>query len=528
MKAPLRILVADDLSQAGIDRLAQAGEVTVRTGLKEDELRDLLPAFHALVVRSSTQVTARVLENATNLAVIGRAGIGVDNIDVRAATEHGIVVMNTPDAGATTTAEHALALMFSVARNIPAADAALKAGRWDKSKFTGVELRSKVLLVLGLGKIGRVVAERAVGLAMDVVAYDPYVAESATPKGVRLVDLDEGLRLADFVTVHVPLLDSTRNLLDAKRLAQLKPTARLVHAARGGIVDETALCDALDAGKLAGAAVDVFTTEPLPADHRLRATKNLILTPHLGASTVEARENVSIDVADQVVTCLQRGIALNGVNVPAIAPSEARIVAPFLNLAHDLAAFLAQAFDGPLESVRLTLQGAIPERSSLPLLVAALTGALARRAHTPVTPVNARRHAEQLGVRTHVEASSMKRDFMSLVRVEMLIGGERHRVSGTVLGNRHGRMVELDDFLLDAIPEGPLLVTFHGDRPGVLGAVGTILGAADVNISRLQMGATEVDGGAAIGIWNLDRAPAADVLTKVRAVDAVQRACLVL
>ena len=355
--------------------------------------------------------------------------------------------------------------------------------------------------------------------ALAEEGFDGVFHLASAVSGECELDFDLGLRSN---------LDSTRNLLDARRLAQLKPTARLVHAARGGIVDEAALCDALDAGKLAGAAVDVFTIEPLPADHRLRKTKNLILTPHLGASTVEARENVSIDVADQVVLCLQRGIALNGVNVPAIAPSEARIVAPFLNLAHDLAAFLAQAFDGPLESVRLTLQGAIPERSSLPLLVAALTGALARRAHTPVTPVNARKHAEQLGVRTHVEASSMKRDFMSLVRVEMLIGGERHRVSGTVLGNRHGRMVELDDFLLDAIPEGPLLVTFHGDRPGVLGAVGTILGAADVNISRLQMGATETVGGAAIGIWNLDRAPAADVLTKIRAVDAVQRACLVL
>ncbi len=528
MKPEFQILVADDLSQAGIDCLRKAGVVTVRTGLKEDELRDLLPAYHALVVRSSTRVTARVLEKANNLAVIGRAGIGVDNIDVPAATERGIVVMNTPDAGAITTAEHALALLFSVARNIPAADAALKAGRWDKSKFTGVELRGKVLLVLGLGKIGRVVADRAVGLAMEVIAHDPYVAESGAPKGVRMVDLDEGLRLADFVTVHVPLLDSTRNLVNAERLALLKPSARLVHAARGGIVDETALCDALDAGRLAGAALDVFTVEPLPAEHRLRSTKNLILTPHLGASTVEARENVSIDVAEQVVTCLQRGIALNGVNVPPIAPGEARLVGPFLDLAHDLAAFLAQTFQGALESIRITLQGALPERTSLPILVAALTGALARRTESPVTPVNARRLADQLGVRTHVEASSMKRDFMSLIRVEMLIGGERHHVSGTVLGNRHGRMVELDDFLLDAIPEGPLLVTFHGDRPGVLGAVGTILGQANVNISRLQLGTAERGAERAIGIWNLDRAPTAEVLAKVRAVGAMQRACLVL
>jgi len=527
MSGSCKILVADDLSEGGIEILRQAGEVTVKTGLKEDALRDLLPAFHALVVRSATQVTARVLEKADNLAVIGRAGIGVDNIDVAAATERGVVVMNTPDAGATTTAEHAIALMFSLARNIPAADAALKAGRWDKNKFVGTELRGKVFLVVGLGKIGRIVAERGVALGMEVVGHDPYVDESRAPKGVRLVDLDEGLGEADFVSIHVPLMDATRNLIDAHRLAKMKPTARLIHAARGGIVHEDALADALDQGRLAGAAVDVFTEEPLPPEHRLRKTKNLVLTPHLGASTVEAKGAVSVDVAEQVVACLTRGIAVNGVNVPAIAPSEAKLVAPFLNLAHNLAAFLAQTFEGPLETVRVTLQGALPERSSQPLLVAALTGALQQRAERPVTPVNAGAVAQQLGIRIHVEASPMKRDFVSLVRVEMLIGGERHCVSGTVLGSRHGRMVELDSFLLDAIPEGPLLVTFHRDQPGVVGAVGTLLGKAHVNVSRLQLGVPEAGGSDAVGIWNLDGPLSRELLTAVRALEPVNRACFV-
>ncbi|MEZ5962761.1 MAG: phosphoglycerate dehydrogenase [Planctomycetota bacterium] len=524
MSGPFKILVADDLSAEGVEILRRAGEVTVQTGLKEDALRDLLPPYHALVVRSATQVTAKALEKARNLAVIGRAGIGVDNIDVAAATERGVVVMNTPDAGATTTAEHALALLFSLARNIPAADAALKAGRWDKSKFVGSELRGKVFLVVGLGKIGRIVAERGVALGMEVVGHDPYVDESRAPKGVRLVDLDDGLAEADFVSLHVPLMDNTRNLIDAARLAKMKPSARLVHAARGGIVDETALADALDEGRLAGAAVDVFCEEPLPAEHRLRKTKNIVLTPHLGASTNEAKGAVSIDVAEQVVTCLTRGIALNGVNVPAIAPSEAHLLAPFLDLAHNLAAFLAQTFDGPLEGVRVMLQGALPERASQSLLVAALTGALQRRSEAPVTPVNARRVAERLGVRTHVEASPMKRDFVSLVRIEMMIGGERHKVSGTVLGSRHGRMVELDSFLLDAIPEGPLLVTFHGDQPGVLGAVGTLLGQAQVNVSRLQLGVREGGADEAVGIWNLDGPLSPDLLAAVRALPAVGRA----
>jgi len=522
-----RILVADDLSPAGIELLREVGEVTVQTGLKEDALRDALPPYHALVVRSATKVTARVLERAENLSVIGRAGIGVDNIDVAAATERGIVVMNTPDAGATTTAEHAIALLLSMARNIPAADAALKAGRWDKNKFVGVELRGKTFLVVGLGKIGRLVAQRGVGLGMTVIGHDPYIDERSVPEGVRLVDLDEGLAEADFVSIHVPLLDSTRNLFDARRLARMKPGARLVHAARGGIVDEDALADALESGRLAGAAVDVFVDEPLPPDHRLRRTRNLVLTPHLGASSVEAKDAVSIDVAEQVATCLRRGIVLNGVNVPPISPSEAQIVAPFLDLCHDLAAFLAQVFEGPLETVRVTLQGAIPERASQPLLVAALTGALQKRADRPVTPVNARRIAESLGIRTHVETSAMKRDFVSLVRIEILAGGERHRASGTVLGHRHGRLVELDDWLLDAIPEGPLLVTFHRDEPGVVGAVGTLLGEAKVNISRLQLGTSEADGGEALGIWNLGAPLDEAVLARVRALPAVRRACLV-
>jgi D-3-phosphoglycerate dehydrogenase len=527
MSGICKILVADDLSPQGVEILRQAGEVTVQTGLKEDQLREALVPYHALVVRSATRVTARALEKASNLAVIGRAGIGVDNIDVAAATERGIVVMNTPDAGATTTAEHAIALLTSLARNIPAADAALKAGRWDKNKFVGVELRGKVFLVLGLGKIGRIVAERGVALGMEVIGHDPYVDESRAPKGVRLVDLDEGLAEADFVSVHTPLLESTKNLLDARRLALLKPSARLIHAARGGIVDETALADALDKGLLAGAALDVFVEEPLPEGHRLRKTKNLVLTPHLGASTVEAKDAVSIDVAEQVVACLTRGIALNGVNVPVIAPSEAKLLGPFLELAHNLAGFLAQTFEGPLETVRVTLQGAIPENAATPLLVAALTGALQRRAERPVTPVNARKTAERLGIRTHVEASPMKRDFVSLVRVEMLMGGVRHKVSGTVLGSRHGRMVELDEFMLDAIPEGPLLVTFHNDEPGVVGAVGTLLGKARINVSRLQLGAPDAGGGEAVGIWNLGAPLSADLLAQVRALPAVRRACLV-
>jgi D-3-phosphoglycerate dehydrogenase len=524
-----RILVADDLSAEGLAILGEGGRVDVRKGMDESALRDALPPYHALVVRSATQVTARSLERADNLTVIGRAGIGVDNIDVPAATERGIVVMNTPEAGAVTTGEHAIALLLSLARNIPAADASMKAGEWEKSKFTGTELKDKVLGVLGLGRIGRVVAERGKGLAMQVIAHDPWVDADRAPSGVRLVTLDELLAESDFLTVHVPLSDDTRHLLGRERLARMKRGARLVHAARGGIVDEVALCEALRSNHLAGAALDVFEDEPLPADHALRRAPNIVLTPHLGASTREAKHNVSIEMARQVVTCLRRGIVLNGVNVPRIAPSEAAQIEPFLNLTHNLASFLLQVFPGTLQSLRLTLQGELPATAAKPLCIAMLTGALQHRAKIPVTPVNAERIARAEKVRVHTESSALKRDFLHLVRVEALIDEERHFITGTVLGHRHGRMVELDRYLLDAIPEGPLLVTFHRDRPGVIGRIGTLLGCHEINISRLQLAAPqEPADDVALGILNLSSPLPPAALQALRGSQEIVRACSVI
>ncbi len=517
-RAPARrILVADELSDEGIAILRGAGEVVVRKGMDEKALRDALAGFDALVVRSATRVTARALEGADRLALIGRAGIGVDNIDVEAATARGIIVMNTPEAGAVTTGELAFSLLLALARKIPAADAALRSGRWEKTRFTGVEIQGKTLGILGLGRIGRVVAERGKGFEMQVLAHDPWVDARNAPPWIRMVGLDELLAQSDFLSVHVPLADSTHHLLNAERLAQMKPGARLVHAARGGIVDEQALVAALRDGHLAGAALDVFEQEPLPADHPLLQLENVVLTPHLGASTAEAKRNVSREMAEQVAGALTRGVVVNGVNVPRIAPSEAAQVVPYLDLVHALASFLLQAFPGPLASLRLTVQGGLPESAIRPLTVAMLTGAVAKRTEGLVTPVNAERIARERGIRVHAESLSMKRDFMNLVRVEAVVGDERHFVSGTVLGQRHGRMVELDRFLLDAIPEGPLLVTFHEDRPGVLGAIGTILGAADVNIGRLQLGVPDHAEGprTALGIWNLDRLVPEEVLARI-------------
>ncbi len=526
-----RILVADDLGKEGLQILQGAGEVTVKTGMAEDELRSTLPGFHALVVRSATCVTERSLELADELAVIGRAGIGVDNIDVDAATARGIVVMNTPLAGAVTTAEHAVSLLVSMARRIPQADASIRSGKWEKGKFTGVELQNKQLGVVGLGNIGRVVADRGRGLGMVVAAYDPFVTQANAPKGVRMLELDELLATSDFVTIHVPLLEETKHLINEERLQRMKPGAYLVHAARGGIVDETALCKALESGHLAGAAVDVFEKEPLAEDHPLRHTPNTILTPHLGASTKEAKQNVSIAMAEQVVLCLREGVALNGVNVARIAPSDAAQLGPYLSLVQRLGAFLVQTFPGKVQSLRLTVQGGIPESSLRPLSVGMIVGALKPGSSSAITPVNAERVAKDRNIRVHAEASSLKRDFMNLVRVEAVIDEQRHFATGTVLGHRHGRLVELDDYVIDAIPEGPLLVTFHRDRPGVVGTLGSILGDAGVNISRMQLGTpndpprhsddADAEQPASMAVLNVDRPLDEALLQRISSHDAI-------
>lgn len=521
-----KILVADDLGTEGMAMLREVGDVTVKTGMDEDALRETLPGFEILVVRSATKVTRRSLELAEDLALVGRAGIGVDNIDCDACTEKGIAVMNTPEAGAVTTAEHALSLLLSLARKIPAADASVRAGKWEKSKFTGVELQDKQLGVVGLGRIGRVVADKARGIGMTIAAYDPFVTQADAPAGVRMLDLDELLESSDFVSVHVPLMDETRHLLDEARLFKMKKGARLVHAARGGIVCEQGLVKALEQGHLAGAALDVFEQEPLAEDSPLRKLDNVILTPHLGASTVEAKRNVSLDMARQIQLAAKKGVVLNGINVPRVSPAEALQVGPYMDLARNLASFLTQTFDGPVVSLRLAVQGGIPASAHRALTVAMITGALRRSVTGTLTPVNAERIAAERNVRVHCESSSMKRDFMSLLRVEALIGDTRHIASGTVLGNSHGRMVELDDYVLDAIPEGPMLVTFHGDEPGVVGKLGTILGDAGVNISRMQIG-TGKDRSRALGVLNLDGDPGDDLLEKVQAIGPIQRACLV-
>ncbi|MEO0479858.1 MAG: phosphoglycerate dehydrogenase [Planctomycetota bacterium] len=522
MTAP-QILVADDLGQAGLDMLSEAGEVTLQTGLDEAGLREALRGKDALIVRSATKVTAGALEGADRLTVIGRAGIGIDNIDVDAATARGIVVMNTPHAGAVTTGELAIALLVSMARHIPAADQALKAGRWDKKQFTGVELTGKTFGVVGLGNIGRVVASRGVGLHMEVIAYDPYVTQDQAPEGVRVVSLNELCETSDFVSIHVPLLDATRHLFDRTRLESMKKGARLIHAARGGIVDDEALCDLLESGHLAQAALDVFEVEPPDVEHRLRKLPNVTMTPHIGASTKEAKENVSRDMASQIVTCLKRGVVLNGINVPRVDPATAALVAPYLDVTRDVSRFLASLFPGRIEAIRVTLQGQLLDRAADSVTTAAVSGALAAASEVPLTPVNAMAVAEKMDVRTYTESAAMKQDFQNLVRIELAVGGERHQASCTVFGHRHGRLIDLNGAMMDLIPEPPLMVTSHVDEPGTLGQIGLKLGELGVNIDRMSLAHPDLNE-SAMAIWNLTEDMTDEQVNAVRDLPVVNEA----
>ena len=494
-----RVLICDELAPQALEVFRQHGfEPEVRTGLGEDQLVARVAEMHALVVRSATKVTRRVIAAAPRLRVIGRAGVGVDNVDLDAATEHGVVVMNSPGGNTTTTAELALALLFALARHLPRADRAVREGEWKlRATLMGSELSGKTLGVIGLGRIGRAVAERALGLRMHVLAHDPFIAGGqpggkSPVEGVELAGLDELLARADFVTLHVPLGESTRHLLGRERLARMKRGARLINAARGGLVDELALCEALDSGRLAGAALDVLEHEPPPRDHPLLARHDVVLSPHLGASSDEAQRQVAVDIARQIAEFLSEGVAHNAVNAPAASKATLRELAPYILLAERMGSFLAQRASAPLRTIELTLSGEIARGEVELVKLALLVGVLRQGSETPVNFVSAPRLARERSLRL-LEASGEEPHFLhSLVKARAFTRGgeETHLVAGTVFG-RDPRFVRIDDTHLDLAPVGPLLITEHDDQPGVVGLLGTVLGRHGVNIRRVELGPPE-------------------------------------
>ena len=514
----IKVLVSDSLAPQGVEVLAQAAglEVIERPGASPDELLELIGDIDGLVIRSGTKVTADVIARADNLKVIGRAGIGVDNVDVAAATARGIVVVNTPEGNNITTAEHALALMVSLARHIPQATASLKAGKWEKKKFQGMELFNRTLGVIGAGNIGRIVVSRAQALGMRVVVADPFLtAEAAARMDVEQVEMDVLLSRAAVITVHVPKTKDTTGLLNAAAFAKCKPGVLIINAARGGIVDEADLYAALDSGQVGGAGLDVFVEEPPPADHPLVGHPRVICTPHLGASTEQAQVNVSVAVSEQVRDFLLEGVVRNSINVPSISPEMMAEVGPYLELGEKLGRFQGQLVESAIDQVEVEYAGDIAEINVAPITIAVLRGLL-ERSQTNVNMVNAPGIAQELGIKLIETKVRRPVDFASSVSVRTRGAGVR-LIEGAIFHGNQPRIVRVDDFMLEAIPEGPTLLLHNHDQAGVVGTVGSILGEAGINISRMQLGLVPERQEAAM-LVNVDSVPSESVVERLRNV----------
>jgi D-3-phosphoglycerate dehydrogenase len=513
-----KVLVTDSLAPQGLEILERSAgiEVVNSPGLSPGELEEAIADADALVIRSGTKVTEAVVAAAKQLKVIGRAGIGVDNVDVGAATQRGIVVMNTPGGNTITTAEHAIALIVSLARHIPQATASMKAGRWEKKKLTGMELYNCTLGVVGLGNVGRIVADRARGLGMKVIAHDPFISATASNKiEFELVSFDDLLARADIISVHVPKTNDTIGLLGEEAFAKAKPGVLVINCARGGIVDEAALLAALDQGQVGGAAVDVFVEEPPPEGHPLIAHDKVICTPHLGAATDQAQVNVAIAVAEQVRDYLVHGIVGNAVNVPSISRELYDQIRPYVMLGEKLGRFHGQACGGTIEQIEIEYSGAAAEINVAPITVAVLKGLL-ESVTDQVNMVNAPVLAQQHGIKVVESKSSRSQDFASAITTR-IVGSQNRLIEGAIFHGGQPRIVRIDDFMLEAIPEGPTLFIQNHDEPGVVGTVGSALGGAGINISRMQLGLVPERGEAAV-VVNIDRGPDAEVLERLRSL----------
>jgi D-3-phosphoglycerate dehydrogenase/(S)-sulfolactate dehydrogenase len=518
-----RVLVSDDLSPEAVRILREGGlEVDVKVGLPPAELESIIGGYDALAVRSATKVNARLLEKATRLRVVGRAGVGVDNVDLDAATRRGIVVMNTPGGSSVTVAELALAMILSLYRHVPSATASVKGGKWEKKRFQGREIAGKTLGVVGIGNIGSVLVDRALAMKMRVVAYDPFITpEAASKMGTQLVDLETLWREADVISLHVPLTEQTRHLVGAEVLAKMKRGAILVNCARGGIVDERAVAASLAAGHLGGAALDVYEKEPPAPDHPLFSLDNVVCTPHIGASTEEAQSAVAVAVAEQLVAYLRDGVVKNAVNVPGLPREVLDQLAPFLPLAEKLGAAAAQlAPQGPTEVV-VEVSGELSAVPMRPLAARALVGLLRHFLDTPVNEVNAPSIARERGIAVREVRSAEPHDWASLVTLRVRGQAGETVVAGTVYGKREARIVRVNGFRVEAVPEGHVIVVENDDAPGVVGNLGMTLATAGVNIALISLSRLE-DRSGAFSFLNVDEAPAPSVLDRLRALPHVR------
>jgi len=520
---PARVLISDKLSPAAVQIFKERGvAVDVKPGLDKDELANIISEYDGLAIRSNTKVTAKLLEKATRLKVIGRAGIGVDNVDIAAATARGIIVMNTPFGNSITTAEHAIAMMFALAREIPAADASTQAGKWEKNRFMGVEITAKTLGIVGCGNIGSITAARALGLKMRVVAFDPFLSEErARELGVEKVDLEALLARADFITLHTPLTAQTRNILSAENIAKTKRGVRIINCARGGLVDEAALRAALDSGHVAGAAFDVFAEEPARTN-ALFGCPNVVATPHLGASTSEAQENVALQVAEQMSDYLMRGAISNAINFPSITAEEAPKLKPFIALAEGLGSFAGQLTEDPIVKVTITYEGAVAELKTKALTSAAVAGLL-RPSLADINVVSAPSVAAQRGIVIEEATRAKRADYESFITLSVTTERQERSVGGTVFHDGKPRILAIKGIKVDAEFTPSMIYVTNEDKPGFIGRFAGLLGQAGVNIATFALGRDTL-GGSAIALVAIDGEAPADVLAKVSAIPGVRQA----
>ena len=513
-----RILVSDKLEKEGLDILTAEPGFTVdcKFGIPADELKKIIKGYDALIVRSGTQVTAQVIAAADKLKIIGRAGVGLDNVDLPAATRKGIVVMNTPAGNTTSTAEHTMSLIMALSRNIPQAVASLKKGKWERSKFTGIELYGKTLGIIGLGRIGTTVAKMAQAFGMTTIGYDPFLsAEIAVKNGISLVELDEIYKTADYVTVHIPKTEETTGMIGEKQIGLMKKTARLINCARGGIIDEKALAKALAEKRIAGAALDVYNAEPPDFNGPLFKLDNCIATPHLGASTSEAQVNVAVEIAQAVKDALLgRGIR-NAANFPSLSTEAYKAIEPYLDLAERMGKFAGQLVQGRVKEVKVTYSGAVTQQNVAPVTMALAKGLLTPVLGETVNTVNAMNMIKDRGINIQEIISNQEGEYVNLVSVDIVSDKETFGVWGTLTGNHQPRIVKINNVYVETVPAGHMLFINNNDKPGIVGAIGTILAAAGINIAGITLG-REDQQGVAVSVVNVDSQIPESVLAQLK------------
>jgi D-3-phosphoglycerate dehydrogenase len=514
----IKILVSDPLSEEGLKILSDVKEfqVDVKTDLKPEALKSIIKDYDALIVRSATKVTKDIINSADKLKVIGRAGVGLDNVELDAATQKGIIVMNTPGGNTISTAEHTMSMILALSRNIPQAYASMKQGEWKRSKFMGVELYDKVMGIVGFGRIGRAVAVRARSFGMKILAYDPYLSrEVAQAQGAEVVELKELFKKSEYITVHTPLSEETRHMVSAKEFAMMKKGVYIINCARGGIIDEQALINAIKEGKVAGAAIDVFEKEPLAVDSELLKLGNVITTPHLGASTEEAQVNVAIEVAQITRDALLGKGIRNAANYPCLEPEVYKIIEPYINLAEKLGLFSSQLVGGRLMELEINYSGEIVQLDLAPVTLALVKGVLTPILQETVNFINSVTLASSRGIKINEVKSSKEEEFLNLIQLELRTDKEKRKICATLSSNKQPRIVKIDEYYVEAVPAGEMIVIQNYDKPGIIGSLGTLLGKHNINIATMTFG-RQRPGGLAISVLNVDSPVSSEVLDKIK------------